>query len=177
MAKQVADGLALPCEDEVADEYALAQGSLKELGYEQYEVSNFARKGSACRHNWNIWRGEDYWGFGVGAVGTVEGVRHSHGDDLQEYIRLVAGGASPVLHRETLTPSIRAWEKLMLGLRTREGVLKEEVDRVAAARRFSQGEKFHRLLQEGFLSLSDGRYRVASKGYFVMNGILETLVA
>src|SRR5580692_11610493 len=60
LAKQVVEGLPLPGEDEVADEYAWAQEFLTQQGYEQYEVSNFAKPDRACRHNWNIWRGEDY---------------------------------------------------------------------------------------------------------------------
>lgn len=177
LAKQVAEGLTLPSEDVVADEYALAQEFLSRSGYEQYEVSNFTREGKACRHNWNIWRGEDYWGFGVGAVGTVRGMRHSHGDDLQEYIRLVGEGSSALLRTEALTPSTRAWEKLMLGLRTREGVLKAEVDQYETSRGLSSPVKLQRLINEGFLMLSEGRYRITPKGYFVMNGILQILAA
>src|SRR5579871_1964148 len=67
LAKQVADGLPLPSEDTVADEYAWAQSFLARNGFEQYEVSNFSKPGKACRHNWNIWRGENYWGFGLSA--------------------------------------------------------------------------------------------------------------
>jgi oxygen-independent coproporphyrinogen-3 oxidase len=176
LAKQVAEGLALPSEDEVADEYACAQEFLTQEGYEQYEVSNFSRPGKACRHNWNIWRGEDYWGFGLSAVGTVGGVRHSHGDDLTEYIGQIQKGGE-VLQREPLSDSIRAWEKLMLGFRTNQGVSKTEVDAFARSKGIAYGDKFNRLLKEGFLSLKEDRFRVTSKGYFVLNGILGVLAA
>lgn len=173
LSRQVAEGLNLPSEDTVADEYAWAQHFLASRGYEQYEVSNFAKPGCACRHNWNIWRGEDYWGFGVSAVGTVGGVRHSHGEDLMEYVRQVKAGGE-LLQLEHLPEDTRSWEKLMLGLRTKDGVEKAEADRHAGK---SQTAKFHRLLKEGFLSLEDGRYRVTAKGYFVLNGILQVLAA
>ena len=176
LSRQVAEGLALPSEDTVADEYAWAQDFLARRGYEQYEVSNFAKPGYSCRHNWNIWRGEDYWGFGVSAVGTVQGVRHSHGEDLMEYVRQVKAGEE-LLQWEPLSERTRAWEKLMLALRTKEGVEKAEADRYSASTGFSQGAKFSRLLEEGFLSLEGGRYRVTSKGFFVLNGILEVLAA
>jgi oxygen-independent coproporphyrinogen-3 oxidase len=175
LAKQVAEGLRLPTEDEVADEYAWAQEALAQKGYEQYEVSNFAQPGKACRHNWNIWRGEDYWGFGVGAVGTVQGVRHSHGDDLMEYIQQAKKGEIS-LQKEFLSEGVRAMEKLMLGLRTHEGVSKNEVEGYAQAYHLSYLDKFNRFLKEGFLSLRDGQYRVTPKGYFVLNGLLEALV-
>ncbi len=176
LAKQVTEGLALPSEDLTADEYAWAQDFLEQRGFEQYEVSNFAKPGKACRHNWNIWRGEDYWGFGVSAVGTVEGVRHSHGEDLMEYIRQVKAREN-VLLTEYLPEKTRAWEKLMLALRTKDGVEKTEADRYAGFTGCPREAKFNRLLEEGFLSLKEGRYRVTSKGYFVLNGILEVLAA
>jgi putative oxygen-independent coproporphyrinogen III oxidase len=176
LARQVAGGLPLPPEDRTADEYAWAQAFLAEAGYIQYEVSNFSRPGKTCRHNWNIWRGKDYWGFGVAAVGTVGGVRHSHGEDLAEYIR-EAGRGSGLLHLEPLGEEIRAWERIMLGLRTDLGVSREELEGYGAARGLPYGEKLGLLLREGFL-LSDGnRYRVAPKGYFVLNGILNHLAA
>ena len=176
MAHQVAEGLALPTEDNVADEYAWAQEFLAQARYEQYEVSNFAKPGKTCRHNWNIWRGEDYWGFGVSAVGTVEGVRHSHGDDLMEYIRLAAQGKD-LLQLEPLDGKVREWERLMLGFRTNLGVLRETVEEYAAQRGIRYQDKFDRLRKEGFLLLENDHFRVTPKGYFVLNGILEILAA
>ncbi len=175
LARQVAEGLSLPSEDMVADEYAWAQTFLAQAGYEQYEVSNFAKPGRACRHNWNIWRGEDYWGFGVSAVGTVGDLRHSHGDDLTEYIRMASQGAD-LLQMEPVGP-VRDWERLMLGFRTNEGVLLEEVENFARPRGIRYQEKFSLFQKEGFLLLENGRFRVTPKGYFVLNGILEVLAA
>jgi oxygen-independent coproporphyrinogen-3 oxidase len=177
LARQVQEGLALPSEDEVADEYAWAQEFLAQQDYEQYEVSNFARKGKACRHNWNIWRGQDYWGFGVSAVGTVQGVRHTHGDDLMGYIHGAQKKMKPVIQEEALSPSVQVFEKLMLGLRTNEGVLKSEIEGYARLNRISYKPRFDLFQKKGFLSLTAGRYRVTSKGYFVLNGLLEALVA
>ncbi len=177
LARQVAEGLALPNEDEAADEYAWAQDFLARQGFEQYEVSNFSRPGRPCRHNWNIWRGGDYWGFGVSAVGTVKGIRHSHGEDLAEYIRQAQGGEGVTLQREILPAPVRAWEKVMLGLRTREGVEESAVEPYLRGRSATHGEGFKRLLKEGLLSLSNGRYQVSPKGYFVLNGILGVLAA
>ena len=177
LAKQVAEGLRLPSEDEVADEYAWAQSYLASLGFDQYEVSNFALPGKSCRHNWNIWRGEDYWGFGVAAVGTVQGIRHNHGDNLMEYIESSPLGRDKTLQLENLSESDRSFEKLMLGLRTNEGVLKNDVDQYAKSLGIAYESKFKLFQKEGFLSLEKDRYRVTSKGYFVLNGLLEVLVA
>ncbi len=177
LAKQVKEGLVLPTEDEVADEYALAQAALSQNGFEQYEVSNFAVPGKSCRHNWNIWRGEDYWGFGVGAVGTVQGVRHSHGEDLTEYIRQFKKGQGDTIQLENLSPSIQAFEKLMLGLRTHQGVSKKELEQYATTNQVSFQAKFDLFEKKGFLSFASNHYKVTPKGYFVLNGLLEALVA
>ncbi len=177
LAKQVEDGLELPTEEQVADEYAWAQNFLTAQGYEQYEVSNFSKPGFACRHNWNVWRGEDYWGFGLSAVGTVGDVRHGHGDDLMVYIDKASRGRESLLEKEVLSPSVRAWERIMLQFRTQDGVLESDVESyVRSQGGSSYKERFNRFEKEGFLSLSQGRYRVMPKGYFVMNGILETLM-
>jgi oxygen-independent coproporphyrinogen III oxidase len=177
LAKQVEEGLELPTEEQVADEYAWAQNFLTGQGYEQYEVSNFSRLGFACRHNWNIWRGEDYWGFGLSAVGTVGDVRHSHGDDLMVYIDKASQGQEGLLEKEVLSQSVRAWERIMLQFRTQEGVLESDLESyVRSQGGSSYKERFNRFEKEGFISLSQGRYRVMPKGYFVMNGILETLM-
>jgi len=177
LARQVDEGLELPSEDQVADEYAWAQTYLLALGYEQYEVSNFSNPGKACRHNWNIWRGEDYWGFGLSAVGTVGNVRHGHGEDLMAYIEKAPQGYESLLEKEVLTEPIRAWERIMLQFRTQEGVLERDVEAyVRSQGGSSYKERFNRFEKEGFISLIDGRYRATSKGYFVLNGILETLM-
>jgi len=177
LARQVEEGLELPDEDQVADEYVWAQTFLIAQGYEQYEVSNFAKPGFACRHNWNIWRGEDYWGFGLSAVGTIGDVRHSHGDDLMAYINKASQGREGLLEKEALSGSVRSWERIMLQFRTQDGVLESDVESyVRSQGGSSYKERFNRFEKEGFLSLSEGRYRVTPKGYFVLNGILETLM-
>jgi coproporphyrinogen III oxidase-like Fe-S oxidoreductase len=55
--------------------------------------------------------------------------------------------------------------------------LKAEVDAFARSKGISYGDKFNRLLKEGFLSLNEDRFRVTSKGYFILNGILGVLAA
>jgi oxygen-independent coproporphyrinogen III oxidase len=173
LAKQVAEGLPLPIEDEVADEYAWAQEFLAQNGYEQYEVSNFAKPGKACRHNWNIWRGEDYWGFGLSAVGTVGGSRHSHGDNLEDYIQNRKKRLEKDIQFEVLTPEIRLFEKVMLGLRTAKGVSLRELKKISN----NKFERIEKLEKEGLFSRFQGNVRVTNHGFFLLNGILNFLRA
>lgn len=61
--------------------------TLAKAGFEQYEVSNFAKPGFACRHNLTYWRNGEYLAFGVGAHRYVDGVRSSNIRSLTRYIR------------------------------------------------------------------------------------------
>jgi len=177
LAKQVEAGLALPTEDEVADEYAMAQSFLKAQGFDQYEVSNFAIAGKACRHNWNIWRGQDYWGFGLSAVGTVRGIRHTHDENLTAYLETAAGLKTPALSLESLSPEVLGFEKIMLALRTSEGISRQALDHYAKSQGLSYQERFDLFESRGWLKQEGDHYRVTSDGFFVLNGLLETLVA
>lgn len=101
---------------------------LRALGYERYEISNFAKPGYACRHNLGYWQGEWYLGLGVAAhsmlppteeergAGAVR-VRCAHGTDLAAYIR---GEDEPP--RELIGTRDAMFETMMLELRTTAGV-------------------------------------------------------
>ncbi len=92
-------------------------------GLLQYEVSNFARPGFACRHNSSTWRGGDYLALGPGAHGHLQGVRWANHYDLPRYIQAwQPGGAGGQETLEQLNAAQRAAELFMLGLRTVKGV-------------------------------------------------------
>lgn len=76
----------LPTEDEVYRSYKLTQYYLKQAGYEQYEISNFAHPGMECEHNIGYWTRANYLGLGLGSASLVENVRYSNTSDLYQYI-------------------------------------------------------------------------------------------
>lgn len=76
----------LPDEDEVYRISKATQDILRQAGYEQYEISNYARPGYACRHNIGYWTRENYLGLGLGAASLVGNVRYSNTKKLYEYI-------------------------------------------------------------------------------------------
>ena len=91
-------------------------------GYSQYEISNFAKAGKACQHNLVYWRQEDYLGLGVGAVGCVGSERWENQKNLVDYHRDIDAGKRPRASTELLNEQTRKFERLMLGLRLREGM-------------------------------------------------------
>ncbi|WP_159798730.1 radical SAM family heme chaperone HemW [Puerhibacterium puerhi] len=137
MAAQVRRGaVTLPDEDDQAAKYELADELLAAAGFEWYEVSNWARgAGRACRHNLAYWRGDDWWGIGPGAhsyvaagtAGTAgdaagAGVRWWNVKHPRRYAAMLEAGGSPGAGRELLTPAEAALERVLLGVRLREGL-------------------------------------------------------
>lgn len=123
MARKVKKGeLPMPDQDTMARRYDIIADTLDNAGFGWYEVSNWAKEGGECRHNMIYWRDHDWWGAGPGA--------HSHLGDQRfynvklpgRYINMVGADELPIADTETLTDSEHHMEKIMLGLRLREGI-------------------------------------------------------
>ena len=112
----------IPPDDEQADMYLYAVQTLALYNYAQYEISNFARRGYASRHNAKYWDLDDYLGFGPGAHSCIGNIRYSYIRSLEGYIAGVTGGDSILDEYETLDELDRASEYLMLGLRRGRGI-------------------------------------------------------
>jgi oxygen-independent coproporphyrinogen III oxidase len=112
----------LPAEDTVALQYQRLTRLAAEAGYEHYEISNYARPGRRSAHNQIYWRAEEYIGLGPGAAGFLGDVRYSNVKPVERYSNLVERGLLPLGSHETLTPRQRLAERLILGLRTGDGV-------------------------------------------------------
>ncbi len=95
---------------------------LEREGYQQYEISNYARPGCESAHNCGYWAGDDYLGIGPSAFSTVAAERWQNVCDYRSYGDRIAARTSPVISVETLTPEIKRSEQIALLLRTRWGV-------------------------------------------------------
>lgn len=118
----------VPEADELAM-YELAMDRLPAAGFEQYEVSNFARHGRRCRHNETYWANEAYWGFGVGAARFVRGRRELNRRNTADYVRRVLAGEDPTFQREELPPEEAARETIAVQLRRSAGVIRDRFRR------------------------------------------------
>lgn len=117
--------LSLPDDDECADMYELCVNFLREKGYNRYEISNFARGGKISRHNTKYWLLEDYIGVGAGAYSMYNGRRFSKISNVENYIRAINSGESPIQNAKTLTEFDKMSEFVFLGLRMSEGIRKD----------------------------------------------------
>ncbi len=115
------EGLKLS-EDLIHREHLLISETMKELGFERYEVSNWAKDGKYCLHNLKYWLLEEYVGVGVSSASFFEGLRYKNTNSLREYLKKVKEGKSPVAFEER--PDLKR-ERIILGLRTKFGVEKK----------------------------------------------------
>ncbi len=169
--------LVPPDEDLAAELYETTQAVLEGAGFEAYEVSNHAR-GVAARstHNLHVWRGGDYVGVGPGAHGrlTLDGARNAtvaH-RGIADYIAGVGAGA-PWVEREPQSPDEAAEERILLGLRTVEGVA---VTDLVALDLMPEEGRLADLLGDHFVRFNNQRIAATAKGRPVLDAILKALL-
>ena len=160
-----ADATRLPDEDDQADKYELASELLGAAGFANYEVSNWARTGFECAHNWMYWRQGSYLGFGCAAHSHVDGHRWWNVRTPDRYIDKISSGTSPVSASEQLDPAARALEALQLALRTSDGV---------PAGSFPDADLTD-LVAGGLVDVQDSTARLSVRGRLVANAVTHLL--
>lgn len=138
---------------------------LTEAGFLHEEISNFAKPGFSCAHNWSYWRGEDYLGFGPGAFSTVRGKRWQNESSVDGYARRVAREGSARRDFEMLSAGTLRGERIMLGLRTREGV--------ALAEMRPWENELKDLQEAGLIRLEGEAAKLTAEGSLVADSIAE----
>ena len=112
----------LPAEQEQIDQYWRLAHAAAAHGLEHYEISNYARPHFRSRHNQIYWHAAEYLAAGPGACGFLGRVRYANVKATSRYCEALADGALPVASAEQLSPRQRLAERLILGLRTADGV-------------------------------------------------------
>ena len=178
--------LPTPDDDLAADMYELASEILAAHGYEQYEISNWARPGRQCRHNLQYWLNLPYVGLGPGAHGYADGVRYSVILSPQRYIKLMEETSedfefplSPATDQaETIQRDGEIAETLIMGLRlTQQGIERRTfADRFGADLLDIHGGTIQRFEDHGLLSVDDERVRLTEQGRLLSNVIFRELV-
>lgn len=141
---------------------------LKDAGFVHYEVSNFALPGYEAKHNSSYWDGTPYIGVGAGAHSYIGRVRSWNPSDLDAYIRGISDGTL-VRESETLTDKDLYNERIMLGLRTNNGIAELIPVQVRSV--------LDRKIADGLLKRNENRRIVATqKGLHVLNRIIEDLI-
>ena len=151
-----------------ADFFATAGELLGAAGFEQYEVSNYARPGFESVHNRAYWRGWDYLGLGPSAVSTIGLRRWQNISDYRLYADRVLAGESASTGDEVLTPAMKRAEAIALSLRTNRGIPAKWVED-----RPDEVEEFVRL---GLMQSKAERYVLTQAGRFLADSVAEAFV-
>jgi oxygen-independent coproporphyrinogen III oxidase len=166
-------GQLVRCDEECERQmYALAIDELPRAGFEQYELSNFARPGFRCRHNEVYWSGRPFFGFGPGAARYANGRRELNHRSVTTWINRVLAGRSPIAESEELSPEARARELVMLNLRRCEGLdLAEFQNQTGFDFHQLAGDTFPRHLRQGLLEETNGRIHLTYEGRFLADTV------
>ena len=162
----------LPDEEMVLSMQRLCTRALAAAGFARYEISNYARRGFACRHNLVYWRRGEYLGFGCAAHSFFGGERFCNASRLEDYLRGARG-----LERERVDGAAAREETIMLATRTREGLWLENW-REAFGEDFCAGREqaLEELRRAGLVEVADGRVCLTEKGMEVHNAVVLALL-
>lgn len=164
--------------DVVADMMTIVSTVSERHGFSQYEISNFARDGHACRHNIGYWAYRPYIGLGPSAHSFIPPVRESNVPDTQEYINKLKTGDTCVSMREELNKEQIKEELLFLGLRNIDGIDEKIFPELT-------GEPFYGLnriqiidglSEKGFLVHENGRWKPTVAGMRIADAIARNLL-
>lgn len=171
------DKLVLPSEDSLIAMNEVTEEICQSNGFEKYEVSNYCLKGYRCRHNINYWRNNDYYGAGAAAVSYLDGVREKRIETPMAYIDAIFGGGSLCVEREVLSKERSYGETVMMGLRLVEGLeLKSLHRRYGVDPGQHYGSTLKKLVEEGFIEITQTHMRITTKGWSLSNQIMAELV-
>jgi len=155
-------------EDADAEFFEMTMAILEKAGYQQYEISNYARPGFESAHNRAYWLGKDYLGIGPSAVSTIGMYRWQNVCDYRVYIDRVLCGESPRESSENLTDQMKRTERIALSLRTRNGVSAMELKDFSA--------ETNELLALGLLRQSNGNLVLTRTGKALADSIAEAFL-
>lgn len=170
------DAANLPDDDNQADMYLSAIRILKEKGYAQYEISNFARRGLRSRHNLKYWTGGEYLGFGPAASSDFGGKRFTVAPDIHRYISAIETGGAVLSECQEVPARERAGEYLMLRLRIADGIEAQEYMKQYLLP-FAPIEALLKKYEAQDLAVCDGnRWHLTPRGFLLSNTLITELL-
>ncbi|MGE4215273.1 MAG: radical SAM family heme chaperone HemW [Anaerotignaceae bacterium] len=177
--KEMYDKGTIKATDEALDRemYYLAKEMLKDKGYNQYEISNFAKQGFESRHNIVYWNTKEYLGFGLGAHSYVRGERFHNTYAMADYINAKGNIIKLRENIETLSKEEKMEEFMFMGLRMTEGISISEFKK-----RFNTDVKdifkdsVQYLIDQKLLYINEDKLALTDKGVDVSNYVFEKFI-
>jgi len=169
---------SLPSSELERQQYAAAMDCLAANGYQQYEISNFARSGFQCQHNNVYWDAAEYHAFGPGAARYVNGIRSTNSRNVTRWIESWLDNHPLLQNREQLSEEDRAREAVMLGLRRNKGIaLQQFANRFKYDAMQLAPDNAQRHIDSGLLELAgkstnNERLRLTRNGRFLADTVM-----
>ncbi len=171
--------LELPDEEVERQMYWYVKNKLELNGYEQYEISNFSKKGRESKHNTNCWKQKEYIGLGIAAHSYINRKRYSNIEDLDKYIENIKANEIEKNRRthEIQTIDEAQKEYMILGLRTIKGVsIQEFKEEYGENPIYLFREELNELVNEDLLEIDSDFIRLTNKGLDLANLVFEEFV-
>jgi oxygen-independent coproporphyrinogen-3 oxidase len=163
----------LPAEEEMAEFYETAQRELKSAGYQQYEISNWAKPRFASKHNLKYWRREPYLGFGAGAHSYSGTQRWANMHDAAAYAAAIATGKTAIESVDKVTQESALEEELFLGLRQLAGI---NLSRIQKQYSVDLTDRVDRLSSAGMVEREGDAVRLAPRKLSISNEVIVELL-
>ena len=148
--------------------FEMTMSILEAAGYQQYEISNYARPGFSSVHNRACWSGKDYLGIGPSAFSTVGMRRWQNLADYRAYADRVLSRQSPIGSTENLTSEMKRAERIALSLRTGEGI--------SSALLNDRQQTIEEFVSLGLLRQSNGCFVLTRAGRSLADSVAEAFL-
>lgn len=159
--------LILPDEDLSAETYIKSAEYLESIGFEHYEISNFAKSGFECRHNLKYWQCEEYIGLGPAAHSFYKNKRYAKQRDLTDFLQ------DPYKTYITDENCNALEEKIMLNLRLKSGFDTNILDTKKQSAVLNRAEIFEK---HGLMQIKNGIICLTKQGFLVSNSIISDII-
>ncbi|MBR0605768.1 oxygen-independent coproporphyrinogen III oxidase [Bacillus safensis] len=169
--------LHLPPQEREAEMYELVMDEMERHGLKQYEISNYAKPGFESQHNLTYWSNEDYFGFGAGAHGYVDGIRNVNAGPVKHYLELIDQTGFPYKETHQVTRAEQIEEEMFLGLRKIEGVKSADFQaKYGAAPEALFSTVLEDLEEKGLIVKDDKGIRLTRKGKLLGNEVFQAFL-
>lgn len=169
--------LNLPAEDEERIMDKLTKNTLKENGYHQYEISNYALNGMECEHNKVYWSLEDYIGVGCASSSYINGIRKVNESSISKYIKKIKQNENVVVEEHINSIEDEIEEFIFMGLRMLKGI-----DLVKFKKKFGANigsiysKAIEKNIKDGLLILNNNNMFLTTKGIEVSNYVMSDFI-
>ncbi|NIP29290.1 MAG: radical SAM family heme chaperone HemW [Candidatus Dadabacteria bacterium] len=173
--------LLIPNEEILLEFMVYTSDFLESRGYINYEISNFSKPDFECKHNLVYWKSKDYLGIGAGAHSHINidsqqiyGRRWSNYRSPKYYMQTLENNKSAVCESRELSSDMSLEERLLMGLRLKEGVCLDNIEKKYDKK--LNLDKIDFLIDDDFVEIKNNYIRLSKKGFLFANNLIAQIL-